>query len=74
MKEQLAEDDCEYVEYQFDVENGQVVACRLFGEGRQAEPLTGPVAYLPVAGMPWPRGIERIARRLTLAFSKMARS
>jgi hypothetical protein len=63
----------EYVEYQIDVENGQVVACKLFGEGRQAEPLTKPVAYMPVAGMPWPRGLEHIARRVTLAFAKLGR-
>jgi hypothetical protein len=74
MNEQLAEDDCEYVEYQFDVENGQIGACRFFGEGRQVEPLTEPVAYLPVAGMAWPPGLERIARRVTMALSKLARS
>lgn len=62
----------EYVEYQFDIENGEVVACKFFGEGRQVEPLTEPIASIPVAGMPWPPGLERIARRVTRALGKLA--
>lgn len=75
MPEQVAaHDEHEYVEYQIDVENGQIVACTLFGEGRQVEPLTKPVAYMPVAGAPWPPGLERVARQLTLALTKLGRS
>jgi hypothetical protein len=73
MAEQIATDEHEYVEYQIDIEAGEVVGCRLFGEGRQSEPLTKPVVYMPITGVPWPPGLERIARRVERAFSKLAR-
>jgi hypothetical protein len=38
-----AKDDDEYVEYLLDVKDGQIVSCEYYGEGRQVEPLTGPV-------------------------------
>jgi hypothetical protein len=69
----MGDSEHEYVEYQIDVENGEVVACRFFGEGRQVDPLTEPVAYMPVAGALRPPGIERIARRITLALGRLAR-
>lgn len=69
---QGAEND--FVEYQLDIEGGEIVACRYFGEGKQAEPLDGLKVYVPT-GQPIDhrsfRWIERLERRLKLSFSRL---
>jgi hypothetical protein len=67
-------DPHEYVELMLDIEDGQVIGCEFYGEGRQAEPLTEPAFFMPVAGVVWPRGMARIARRVKLALGRLSRS
>jgi hypothetical protein len=49
MKPGQAEDNHEYVEFLLDVKDGKIVSCEYFGEGRQVEPLTGPLLLRPYA-------------------------
>lgn len=54
----------DFVEYELDVENGAIVGCRVFGEGKQAEPLDGVKVYKP-SGQNIPDWwLERFERRL----------
>lgn len=75
MNEEKAEHD--YIEYQLDVENGVITGCRLFGEGTQTEPLDGIKIYKPT-GQPvnlnFDRWLERVERRLKLAFGRLERT
>lgn len=68
------DDQREYVEYMLEVKDGQVVGCELYGEGRQSEPLTDPAFFMPVSGVVWPRGMERVARRVGLVLRRLTRS
>ena len=64
----------DYVEYQLDVENGVITGCRLFGEGKQTEPLEGVKLYKPVGQPPninFDRWLERAERRLKLNLGKL---
>lgn len=70
---ELESDPREYVDLMLDIKDGQVVGCEFYGEGRQAEPLTEPQLFMPVASVAWPRGMERIARRVKLALGRLSR-
>lgn len=62
----------EYVELEVTVDAGQVVSCREFGKGQQADPLTEPVVYLRAEDGMTPmmtQGFERIRRRILRALS-----
>lgn len=63
----MAEAEHDYVEYQLDVENGVIVGCSFFGEGKQIEPLDGLKVYVPAGqdfSLHFDRWLERIERRL----------
>jgi len=67
-------DPREYVDLMIEFKDGKVVGCEFYGEGRQAEPLTEPQFFMPIAGVVWPRGLDRIARRIKLALGRLSRS
>ena len=59
----------EYVEYQLDVENGQIVGCRFFGEGKQTDPLPDLKVYKWSGSIP-DRWLQRLEKRLKLIFGR----
>ena len=61
----------EYVEYQLRVENGRIVGCEFFGEGKQVEPLAGVKVYKPAGENAPDWFLKRVERRLIRAFSKL---
>lgn len=68
----MSEAKHEYVELQLTAEDGRIVACEFFGEGRQVEPLTEPVVYIPATDAPREmRGFENLRRRVVRALSKV---
>lgn len=64
-------DDHEYVEYEMEFLNGEVVSCQYFGEGRQTTPIIEPVILKPITGDVWPRGLTRIERMIRRGFRKL---
>lgn len=60
----------EYVELMLDVKDGEIVGCEFFGEGRQVAPITEPVLLRPLQGDAFPRGWERIGRRVKRALAR----
>lgn len=75
--EAAQDDPHEYVDLMLEFKDGKIVGCEFYGEGRQAEPITGLQFFKPIGSVEtaeWPRHIERIARRLKLAFGRLSRS
>lgn len=74
MSEVKVEDsEHDFIEYELDFKDGEIVACRYFGEGKQADPLDGLKVYVPT-GQPMDhrlfRWVERFERRLKLTFGR----
>lgn len=67
----MPEAEHDYVEYELDVENGQVTGCRFFGEGKQVDPLDGVKVYVPAGEVAYPSFFERIERRLKHALRNL---
>ena len=65
--------DRDYVEYLLDVKDGQIVGCEFSGEGRQVEPLTEPKLFVPVGSVVYLRWLERIERRVKMAFRNLVK-
>lgn len=63
--------DRDYVEYMLDIKDGQVVGCEFHGEGRQVEPLTEPVVFVPAGEISYPHWFARVQRRIKLALSRL---
>lgn len=63
--------DHDYVEYMLDVKDGQIIGCEVHGEGRQIEPLTEPVLFVPVGEIMYPRWFKRIQHRVKMALGRL---
>ena len=69
----VTEPEYDFVEYEIDVENGAIVDCRAFGEGKQADPLDEIKVYKPSGqNIPdwWVERLERHIRRAMIAISR----
>jgi hypothetical protein len=71
MAEIQTTNDHEYVDLMLDVKDGQIVSCEFYGEGRQVEPLTGPVLFKPLGGDEFPRGWKRIEHQIKRALRRL---
>lgn len=61
----------DYIEYQLTVENGEIVSCRPFSEGKQIDPLPGVKVYKPAGEKVPDWYVKRVERRLTRAISSL---